>query len=63
MAVFDHDLSDTDRSAVGLTLTSALETNNDALTLGNEKVRISGKTEMLVAGETGTVLVCSNCDE
>ncbi|KAK2166223.1 hypothetical protein NP493_1326g00004 [Ridgeia piscesae] len=51
VAVFDHDLSDAEHMAIGLTLTSALETNNDTLTLGNEKVRISGKTEMLVAGE------------
>ena len=57
VAEFDHDLSDAERSTVGLTLTSALETNNDTLTLGNEKFHISGKTEMLIAGETGNVLV------
>ena len=57
MAVFDHDLSDAEHMAIGLTLTSALETNNDTLTLGNEKVRISGKTEMFVAGEEGNALV------
>ena len=57
VAVFDHDLSDADRSAVGLTLTAALEANNDTLTLGNEKFHISGKTELLIAGDTGNVLV------
>ncbi|KAI0232231.1 hypothetical protein LSAT2_017411 [Lamellibrachia satsuma] len=47
---FDHDLTDTERTAIALTLTSALAVNSDTLTWRGEKVEISDKAEMLVAG-------------
>ena len=56
VAVFDHDLSDADRIATGLALTSALEADNNTLTVGSRRVAISGKTEMLVAEEKGNAM-------
>ena len=50
---FDHDLTDTERTAIALTLTSALAVNIDTLTWRGEKVEISDKAEMLVAGNKG----------
>ena len=50
---FDHDLTDAERTAIALTLTSALEANRDTLIVGEKEVKISGKAEMLVAGEKG----------
>ena len=57
--MFDHDLSDADRIATGLALTSALAADNNTLTVGNKRVAISGKTEMLIAEEKGNAIgVC-----
>ena len=57
--MFDHDLSDADRIATGLALTSALEADNNTLTVGSQRVAISGKAEMVIAEEKGNAVVWS----
>ena len=54
LVVFDHDLTDAERTTLALTLTSALEANSNKLQLGADDVDVSGKPEMFVAGEKGT---------
>ena len=54
---FDHDLTEAERTSIALTLTSALEAGNNTLALGSNKIGISGRAEMFVAGEKGNVMV------
>jgi len=54
LVIFDHDLTDAERTTLALTLTSALAANNNKLQLGDDVVNVSGKPEMFVAGEKGT---------
>ena len=51
VVVFDHDLTDAELTILALTLASALAANNNSL--GRERFPISGKPEMVVAGENG----------
>ena len=51
--MFDHDLTDAERTTLAMTLTSALAANSNKLQLGTDDVDVSRKPEMLVAGEKG----------
>ncbi|KAK2186597.1 hypothetical protein NP493_195g07031 [Ridgeia piscesae] len=51
LVIFDHDLTDAERTTLALTLTSALAASNNKLQLGDDVVNVSGKPEMFVAGE------------
>jgi len=53
LVIFDHDLTDAERTTLAMTLTSTLEANSNKLQLGAGDVDVSGKPEMLVAGKKG----------
>ena len=53
--VFDHALSDVDRTSIGVTVIS--KTDKNMLTLGSHTIPFSGKIEMLISGVYGNVLV------
>ena len=54
LVMFDHDLTDAERTTLALALTSAVAANDNKLRLGADDVNVSGKPEMLVAGKNGT---------